>query len=99
MLVSPSLGGILSHDSVSYGGVKRPVDLLKVYDGPARMSLYEHGSSEDREELQRYFGDLYGVFMKKFSNFIVDDMFADEDVLTIQAMLQEIIKVKKILLN
>ncbi len=99
MIVSPSLDGILSHESISYGGVHRPLELLRVYDGPASISLYEHGPSEDREELQRYFGDLYSVFMKRFSGFIVDDSFSDEDVLTIQAMLQEIIKVKKILLS
>lgn len=99
MLVSPSLDGLLAHESIYYGGVKRPVELLRVYDSPARISLEEVGSNNDKEELQRYFVDLYSVFMKRFSGFVVDTDVGDDELITLQAMLQEMIKIKKILLS
>lgn len=98
-LVSPSIDTILAHDSIAYGGIKRPVHLLRVYDNAADMSLGEIGSYADKEELERYFTDLYGVFMKKFSQFVVDQEIFEEDTLTLLAMLQEMIKVKKIILS
>lgn len=97
--MSPSVDGILAHDSILYGGVKRPTKLLRVYDSPARISLEHSGKKGDKEEIERYFGDLHVVFMKRFSEFVVDREVVDEDTITMQAMLQEMIKVKKILIR
>ncbi|MFA6601549.1 MAG: hypothetical protein WCT02_01635 [Candidatus Paceibacterota bacterium] len=102
-MVSPSLEGVLSHDSLVYEGLKRPLELLRVLDGPASKSFpksegsRKESSRTDRKVLEEYFHDLYGVFMKKLSFFIVEpDPVADETV-KLQAMLQEMIKVKKLL--
>jgi len=47
--------------------------------------------------LQDYFNDLYTVFLKKFTNFASEfDVSIDND-LKLLAMLQEMIKVKKLL--
>ena len=99
MIISPSVDGILAHDSILYGGIKRPTKLLRVYDSPAKVSLGKSGKNGDEQEIERYFGDLYGVFMTRFSQFVVDREVADDDTITMQAMLQEMIKVKKILLS
>ena len=44
--------------------------------------------------LEDYFHDLYGVFMKRLSHFIVEPVACDGDGVKLQAMLQEMIKVK-----
>lgn len=44
--------------------------------------------------LEEYFHDLYGVFMKRLSHFIVEPIACDGDAVKLQAMLQEMIKVK-----
>ncbi len=98
-IISPSIDGILAHESIDYGGIKRPTKLLRVYDNPTETSLEEVGSHGDREELERYFADLYGVFMKKFSHFVVDREIHNDDTVTLLAMLQEMIKVKHIILS
>jgi len=96
VIASPSLDGVLTHGSLSYEGVERPAEVLRAFDSPARPS----GTSPDpREEklLERYFYDLYGVFMKKLSAFAMDTDTPAEDALKLQAMLQEMIKVKRLL--
>jgi len=110
-MVSPSLEGVLSHASLVYEGLKRPVELLRVLDGPATKSKSFQGNEEnsenkekrsghseqDRKVLEDYFHDLYGIFMKKLSYFIVESEPTSDGTLKLQAMLQEMIKVKKLI--
>ena len=109
-LVSPSLDGILSHDSLTYEGIRRPVELLRVLDGPAspnwtaaknkssdRSRVVPYRSPEDQKILNEYFSDLYGVFMKKLSCFAVESSSSSSETLQLQAMLQELIKIKGLL--
>ncbi len=111
MIVSPSLDGILSHDSLTYEGLKRPLEVLRALDGPAskgRLKDSKQNVSEgvaadspiteaEHKVLEQYFHDLYGVFMKKLSQFAIVPEAQAADVLQLQAMLQEMIKVKKLL--
>ena len=46
--------------------------------------------------LERYFYDLYGVFMKRLSQFVLESEPTDLETVNLQAMLQEMIKVKKL---
>ncbi len=93
-LSSPSLDGILHHDSIVYEGVHRPFELLRVLDGPASRAVY---TKDEEKAIQDYFQDLHHLFMKKFSNFVAEaDPQPDEGV-KLQAMLQEMIKIKKLL--
>lgn len=125
-IVSPSLEGVLNHDSLLYDGIKRPIEILRILDGPsakgreseARSKKREAGSKENLELevvgpkrrrvgknselsesdfkiLQEYFYDLYGVFMKRLSHFLVEGDISSDDGIKLQAMLQEMIKVKK----
>lgn len=106
MLVSPSLDGILSHSSMSYEGLKRPVEILRVLDGPVSKGNRKEGavkeeplSMVEQKVLSGYLHDLYGVFMKSLSQFAIDPYVRAEEVVKLQAMLQEIIKVKKLMIH
>ncbi|MEK7609674.1 MAG: hypothetical protein AAB470_00945 [Patescibacteria group bacterium] len=105
-LVSPSLDGILYHDSVVYEGIHRPAEILRILDGPNAKGnkkdssiINEHRealcSEQDHKVIEQYFNDVYGVFMKKLSHFIVEPEPRPDDTVTLQAMLQEMIKIKK----
>lgn len=101
-IASPSLEGVLNHDTLLYDGITRPVELLRVLDGPASKGrgkssdkmAYDHDSETDRKVLEGYFQDLYNIFMKKLSYFIVESDVASDETVKLQAMLQEMIKVK-----
>ena len=107
--VSPSLDGVLNDAALSYEGLKRPLELLRVLDGPSSKgkgpdgAAKKDGSSEDvvhqEKVLEQYFHDLYGIFMKKLSYFVVESETSSSETVTLQAMLQEMIKVKKLRLK
>lgn len=104
-MVSPSLEGVLSHQSLVYERIRRPVELLRVLDGPSSKGRRESPEARDarkfadgdRKAMEDYFHDLYSVFMKKLSFFIVGLPGRDDESLRLLAMLQEMIKVKKIM--
>jgi hypothetical protein len=94
---SPSLDGILSHDSIVYEGLERPNEIIRAFDRPRDPLSADRTSPEQRQILQEYFNDLYGLFMRKMSQFVVESDISPDFELKIQAMLQELIKVKKLL--
>lgn len=93
-IVSPSLEGVLSHDSIEYEGMRRPTSLLRALDAPSPGHARK---PEDQKVLEEYFHDLYGIFMKRLSYFIVESESRPDDSVKLQAMLQEMIKVKKLI--
>lgn len=106
-IASPSLEGVLNHSSILYEGIKRPIELLRVLDGPATKSqdkskptMYDRViTKEDAMILRDYFHDLYEVFMKKFSNFVIADYSESDENIKLQAMLQEMIRIKRLIGN
>lgn len=98
-IVTPSLTGVLSHDSLSYEGIKRPLGLFKILDSGLETISNIHkediGQSE-RKELQRYFQDLSQVFLRKYSSFVIGET-GEGDSLKMRAILNELIKIRKIL--
>ena len=94
-LLAPSLDGVLSHESLMYDGIVRPVETLRAFDSPAADRSHKHPAHEDKV-LERYFYDLYGVFMKRLSQFVLESDPSDAETVKLQAMLQEMIKVKKL---
>ncbi|MCX6715434.1 MAG: hypothetical protein NT077_00240 [Candidatus Taylorbacteria bacterium] len=96
--VSPSLEGVLSHESLVYEGIRRPVEILRALDGPAADSVSPKKPHHNKV-LERYFYDLYGVFMKKFSGFVLESTISIPETVRLQAMLQEMIKIKKLMAN
>lgn len=102
-VISPSLDGILNHSSIVYEGLYRPNEVLKLLDGPStrgkqRDSHKKIVTKQEREIIQQYFQDLYSIFFKKFSNFTLTTTVSNEEYVMLLAMLQEMIKVKKLLL-
>lgn len=95
--VSPSLEGVLSHESLLYEGIRRPAEVLRALDGPAAESKAGAKKPHHDKLLEQYFYDLYGVFMKKLSAFILEPAVSVHETVQLQAMLQEMIKVKKLI--
>ena len=94
---SPSLDGILCHDSIVYEGLERPNEVIRAFDRPRDEVQPASVNPEQRQILQDYFNDLYGLFMRKMGQFITECEVSPEFELKIQAMLQELIKVKRLL--
>lgn len=95
-VVSPSLGGVLSHESLMYDGIRRPIEVLRALDGPAADPKAPRLSYQEKL-LEQYFYDLYGVFMKRLSQFVLESMPTDSEIVTLQAMLQEMVKTKRLI--
>src|SRR4051812_39216695 len=95
--VSPSLEGVLSHESLLYEGIRRPAEVLRALDGPAAASPGKAKKPHHDKLLEQYFYDLYGVFMKKLSSFVLESSVSASETLRLQAMLQEMIKIKKLI--
>lgn len=96
-LTSPSLDGILSHDSVNYDGIKRPVVVNRIFDMPSGGRGVDPEDKNNRKVIEDYYNDLYSVLIKKLSHFFVESRPGPEDSVKLIAMLQELIKVKKLL--
>ena len=96
VVTAPLLDGVLSHDFLSYDGIKRPVEILRAFDRQARdpeAVVYPH----QEKLLEQYFFDLYGVFMKKLSEFVIEPSSNNHKNLVLVAMLQEMVKIKNLL--
>jgi hypothetical protein len=90
-ITSPSLDGMLSDDSLYFEGVTRPSAIFTVRDGM--------GSVDDIEVLEKYFNDLYNLFLRKLSNLAMFEITSEDDTMKLQALLQELIKVKKLMVG
>ena len=97
--MSPSLDGILCHDSVVYEGINRPNEVIRAFDKPRNEQVPEHVSSEKLQILQDYFNDLYGLFMRKMGQFISDHEISADMEVKLMAILQDLIKVKRLLFS
>ncbi len=86
----PTFDGIISEDYLYFEGIKRPVNTYMFNDSG-------YPSEEDGYILEKYFNDVYNLFLRKISYFASDDMSKEEDIIKIQALLQELIKVKKLI--
>ena len=89
-IISPSLEGILSDDHLYFEGVRRPSAIYAVRDG---QSI----STQDIGIMEKYFNDIYNLFLRKLSSFCAFGHADDEETAKIQALLQEMIKVKKLI--
>jgi hypothetical protein len=86
----PSIDGLLSDDLLYFEGVSRPSELYTIRD--------QGYSPEDRVSvLEKYFNDLYNLFLRKLSSFTMFEHTNDEEAMKMQALLQELIKVKKLI--
>lgn len=89
-ITQPSIDGILSDDLLYFEGVNRPSELYTIRD--------QGYVSEDKVDvLEKYFNDLYNLFLRKLSSFAMFEHTNEEEAMKMQALLQELIKVKKII--
>lgn len=104
-IASPSLQGVLNHNSILYDGIKRPIEILRIFDGPQSRSQIkgDHNrfdrkiNKDEQVILYDYFRDLHQVFLKKFSNFVGEDYSQSDETIKLTAMLQEMIRVKRLI--
>ena len=90
-LVLPSLDGLLSDDALYFEGVSRPAAYYVFRDAPP--------GAGDPVVLERYWNDIYNLFLRKLASFASNDSAPEEDSIKLQALLQELIKVKELLLG
>lgn len=104
-IISPSLQGVLNHSSVLYDGINRPTEILRIFDGPYTRSQVKGQNNRfdrkinknEQEILSTYFTDLQQVFLKKFSNFVSEGYSRSDETIKLIAMLQEMIRVKRLI--
>lgn len=107
LLATPSLDGVLHHESIVYEGINRPEEILRILDGPATKGRAKESSGgtstvrtfseNERRVIEQYFYDLHSIFMKKLSLFILGQETGSDNTLKLQAMLQEMIKIRKLM--
>ena len=85
----PSLDGLLSEDALYFEGVSRPAEYYVFRDAPS--------AATDPLVLERYWNDVYNLFLRKLSLFANDPGEKDDESVKLQALLQELIKVKALL--
>jgi len=88
--ILPNLDGILSDDFLFFEEIKRPVKNYFIKDGPPLEQA-------DMNILDRYLNDIYNLFLRKLSLYISNTNTDNEEIIKLQALLQEIIKVKKLI--
>lgn len=89
-IVSPSIDGVLSDDNMYFEGVNRPSIIYTIRDkGVATV--------EDIGVLEKYFNDVYNLFLRKLSSFAMFESTTHEETMKMQALLQELIKVKDLI--
>ena len=88
--VSPSIIGVLSDDQLYFEGLKRPSVMYAVRD-------QNDSSRANLDMLGKYFNDVHNLFLRKLSAFAAFDHATDEETMKLQALLQELIKVKALI--
>ena len=89
-ITSPFIDGILSDDQLYFEGLQRPSEMYILRDG---------GEIDDNsaDALEKYFNDIYNLFLRKISTFAILDKVDNEETTKLQALLQEMIKVKQLI--
>jgi hypothetical protein len=88
--ISPSVEGVISNDLLYFEGVNRPSIIFTIRD-------QGFVSDDNIDILEKYFNDIYNLFLRKLSSFAMFEQTNDEESTKLQALLQELIKVKKLI--
>lgn len=86
--LTTTLTGILSDDYLYFEGIPRP---QVVY------TVEENLSPKELNELEQYWNDLYNLFLRKLTLFAGSLPIIKEETLKLQALLQELIKIKNLI--
>ena len=88
----PVIDGILSDDFLYFEGINRPVDIFFLNDK-------DNGAIDRTDILEKYFNYIYNLFLCKISIFVASDTINNESSIKLQALLQEMIKVKSMIID
>jgi hypothetical protein len=93
---SPTLAGVLSDDYLYFEGTSRPQAFYALRDhDPASREV----SEKNLLLLEQYFNDMYNLFLRKLTLFASGATLSSEESLKLQALLQELLKVKELIEN
>ncbi len=95
--LTTTLTGVLSDDYLYFEGTARPQVVRLLFDNEERPS--ENLSKEMRLELEGYWNDVYNLFLRKLTYCASSAELKDEEAVKLQALLQELIKVRKLIVN
>ncbi len=73
-----------------FEGLTRPTSMLLFRDSAVE---YQHNDNEVAI-LERYFGDIQNLFLKKFALFAGNDEVSEQESHKLRSLLEEMIKVK-----
>lgn len=90
--VFPNIVSLLSDDYLYFEGVERPQAMYMIMDNRDAVE-------NNVEILEKYFNDLYNLFLRKLSNLTILNSINIEDTSKLQALLQELIKVKNLIIK
>lgn len=93
-IISPSLDGVISDDGLYFEGVRKPMEIYTIRDKADDSKAI---STNEVEILEKYFNDIYNLFLRKLSSFASFEISTSEDTMKMQALLQELIKVKSLM--
>lgn len=85
-----SIDGVLSDDLLYFEGIHRPTRISIIKDS---VNI----TNENLNLLEKYFDDIHNLFLKKLASFVICEEISNEESLKLQALLQELIKVKSLL--
>jgi hypothetical protein len=83
LALPPAIARIRTH------AANRPRQIYNIHD--------EINGKDNIVILEKYINDLYNLFLRKISNYITIQSVTSEDSIKLQALLQEIIKVKDLI--
>ena len=93
-IISPSLEGLLIDDELYFEGMRRPREFFILRENVIRKDTID---SDSLDILEKYINDIHNLFLKKLSFFITEESVPVEESLKLQALLQEIVKVKDLI--
>ncbi|MDB5259493.1 MAG: hypothetical protein JWO73_701 [Candidatus Taylorbacteria bacterium] len=103
-ITSPSIESLISEDALYFEGIKRPLIAFALREDMQASKKFAEGrkatefptldSHEHIAILERYFNDIYSLFLKKIAIFSGEDSVSGDSATKLQALLQEMIKVK-----
>lgn len=84
--ISQSSGYMLVEDATEFDGIARPAKQLLIKD--------VERTPEDNVILERYFNDMYAMFMNRLSALALGNKITPEDERKLRSLLEEMLKVK-----
>lgn len=89
-----SIGLVLNQTGVYFEGLRRPLQVLICKDNPNPSDTI---TSESGVVLERYFTDLYNLFLSRVTSLVSSNKITDVESDKIKSLLDEMIKVKSLI--